>query len=276
MIRGEVMGTKQFSQALAVFGLPLLAATSTYLSLRLFLAQLKNSQHTIGGWIELLATASITLLASTFCLWWTFSLAYSLALAITAKLRGQHQLALPSWVPTLIKGAATGALGISLLASPSYASPASLPAGASISQLAPSPFFQQTPAPTSSPLFASQETHQQAGQDLATLALPPAQGMQSTTISIQEPTALSPLFGSFSRQQLQQTPTSIASPKTYTVAPGDTLWHIAETLLPPEASGQEVLTLVHTLQDLNRDSIPHLNALIYPGQTLLLPQSPER
>ncbi|WP_326502502.1 LysM peptidoglycan-binding domain-containing protein [Rothia nasimurium] len=59
---------------------------------------------------------------------------------------------------------------------------------------------------------------------------------------------------------------------TYTVAPGDSLWSIAEDQLTPDASGAEVLALVHTIWQLNQKTIPTLDTLIFPGQTITLPR----
>ncbi|WP_237208364.1 LysM peptidoglycan-binding domain-containing protein [Rothia nasimurium] len=55
---------------------------------------------------------------------------------------------------------------------------------------------------------------------------------------------------------------------TYTVVSGDTLWSIAEKHLPATASGAEIFDAVRSIQLSNQDSIPTLDALIFPGQTI--------
>jgi nucleoid-associated protein YgaU len=61
-----------------------------------------------------------------------------------------------------------------------------------------------------------------------------------------------------------------------TVVAGDSLWVIAERLLPPTAGDHEITATWHQLLRANADRIGADPDLIFPGTRLLLPASGSR
>lgn len=339
------MRTGKFTGALLVTGLPILAAVCTSLSLGLLLQELSAdaTARNLTHWLEILTLAIAATVSGAFCLWWLAGLVYSTVTLTRARAQGLHQVELPAWVPTLIKGATAGMLGISILASPSFAtSPTPTPPVTGISQHTElSPLFAQPAESTPSTgetatLSAPDSTHYEAQPQpsfsLAPVTLTLVSGQQETSTTTAEDTpegtytALSPLFGTYrdapshdsnavssgtassgaassgavgsgavgfgaagsganNAAPLEEKARETASPekqprgkspRIYTIASGDTLWGIAESLLPPEASGQQVLALVKDIHASNRAILPTLDTIIYPGQTLTIPIPAER
>lgn len=314
------MRTEKFTGVLLVAGLPALAAVCASLSLGLLLQELNAGTATrnLTDWLELLALALAATISGAFCLWWLAGLVYSTITLVKARAQGLHQIELPAWIPALIKGTATGMLGISVLASPTFATtPTPTPSATSISQHTElSPLFAQPTSSTSgtdqttapvTPPSTSNAAQPQPSFSLAPVALTLVSDQQQTSATAAEDTSegsytsLSPLFGTYRDAPAQdsgvvdsgtdnadsrdeKTRETIAqekqlrenSPRTYTITSGDTLWGIAESLLPPEASGQQVLALVKDIHASNRATLPTLDTIIYPGQTLTLPAPAER
>lgn len=228
-----------------------------------------------GTWMSLLACATAGLLCLCIALWWLAGLVfYYSALARTR--RSTLHIQLPAWAPGLLKTLAGASLGLGALApTQAYA----LPSEQAISVTA-----RVHDGETSSPLFpqASQINHDgEALSDDSALAsatsplFSQAHPQGRATVTVLPVTAksyqpISPLFGGATRVQPDFSEDVAAT--TYTVAPGDSLWSIAEDQLTPDASGAEVLALVHTIWQLNQKTIPTLDTLIFPGQTIALPR----
>jgi len=66
------------------------------------------------------------------------------------------------------------------------------------------------------------------------------------------------------------------SPATHVVVPGDSLWRIAQSLLPTGASNADITRTWQTIYAANRDTIGSNPGLIYPGQVLTLPPEVRR
>jgi nucleoid-associated protein YgaU len=62
------------------------------------------------------------------------------------------------------------------------------------------------------------------------------------------------------------------SARQVVVRPGDSLWRIAERLLPADASDAGVARLTWRLYTLNRATVGNDPDLILPGTTLLTPE----
>ena len=65
-------------------------------------------------------------------------------------------------------------------------------------------------------------------------------------------------------------PDTPAGPTTITVTPGDSLWSIAASLRP-DADNARIDATWRAIHAANSESV-HDPALIYPGQTLAIPQ----
>lgn len=227
--------------------------------------------HAPETWVSLLACAIAGLLCLCIALWWIAGLVYYYGALAHAR-RSTVNLQLPAWAPGLLKTLAGASLGLGALApTQAYALPLEQSISATVrSGETSSPLFTRASqaahnvdalsassplVSTASPLFSQSQTQEQA-----TLTVLPA-----STTSYQP---ISPLFSGSTRTLLDF---SERTAVTYTVAPGDSLWSIAENQLAPDASGAEVLALVRAIWQLNQDSIPTLDTLIFPGQTITLP-----
>lgn len=261
---------------------------------------------TPGLWVSLLVCALIGLFCFCIALWWLMSLGFYYS-ALLRSQRTFHQIQLPAWAPGLLKTLAGASIGIGALnpAAQAYALPSEQAAvltapmyGDEIS----SPLFPhesnvaspidgplidlRSPATPLSPLFESPQTQ-------TAVTILPVKGTSYRPISplFGGSTPLSQISGEGGSNQeelsLLATPESVqfsgasegkdAHPTenltdTYTVASGDSLWSIAESRLAPDASGAEVLALVQSIYHLNQDTIPTLDTLIFPGQTIHLPR----
>lgn len=227
-----------------------------------------------GTWMSLLVCAITGLLCLCIALWWLAGLVFYYSALARAR-RSPLHIQLPAWAPGLLKTLAGASLGLGALApAQAYA----LPSEQAISVTA-----RVHNGETSSPLFpqASQINHDvealSADSTLVSATSPlfsPEQTQERATVTVLPVTArsyqpISPLFGGGTRVQPDFSEDVAAT--TYTVAPGDSLWSIAEDHLAPDASGAEVLALVHTIWQLNQKTIPTLDTLIFPGQTITLP-----
>lgn len=228
-----------------------------------------------GTWMSLLVCAIAGLLCLCIALWWLAGLVFYYSALARAR-RSTLHIQLPAWAPGLLKTLAGASLGLGALApTQAYA----LPSEQAISVTA-----RVHNGETSSPLFpqASQITHdvETFSADSAPVSatsplFSPGQTQGRATVTVLPVTTksyqpISPLFGGGTRVQPDFSEDVAAT--TYTVAPGDSLWSIAEDQLTPDASGAEVLTLVHTIWQLNQKTIPTLDTLIFPGQTITLPR----
>lgn len=228
--------------------------------------------HDPGTWVSLLACAIAGLLCLGIALWWIAGLVYYYGALVHAR-RSTVHLRLPAWAPGLLKTLAGASLGLGALApTQAYA----LPLEQSISATVRS-------GEASSPLFArtSQAAHNvdalSARSPLVSTASPffsQSQAQEQTTLTVLpiSTTSYQPISPLFSGSTRTLPDFSERTAVTYTVTPGDSLWSIAENQLAPDASGAEVLALVHAIWQLNQDSIPTLDTLIFPGQTITLPQ----
>lgn len=211
-----------------------------------------------GTWMSLLVCATAGLLCLCIALWWLAGLVFYYSALARAR-RSTLHIQLPAWAPGLLKTLAGASLGLGALApTQAYALPleqaisvtARVHDGEALSD-------ESALASATSPLFS-----QAHPQGRATVTVLPV------TAKSYQP--ISPLFGGATRVQPDFSEDVAAT--TYTVAPGDSLWSIAEDQLTPDASGAEVLALVHTIWQLNQKTIPTLDTLIFPGQTITLPR----
>jgi nucleoid-associated protein YgaU len=67
------------------------------------------------------------------------------------------------------------------------------------------------------------------------------------------------------------TGSSMGSPGSVMVRPGDSLWSIASRMLGPSASGEEIHTKLMAVWTMNENQIGTDPNLIFPGQRLMLP-----
>lgn len=232
------------------------------------------ASRTPGTWISVLACAIAGLLCLCIALWWIAGLAYYYS-ALARAHRSTVHIRLPAWAPGLLKTLAGASLGLGALApTQAYALPSELAVSVTAEPLHSNE--------TSSPLFAqaSQAAHDveplSASSPLASTASPffsQGQTQEQSTITVLpvSTTSYQPISPLFSGSAHTLPDTSEHTEATYTVTPGDSLWSIAENQLAPDASGAEVLALVHAIWQLNQDSIPTLDTLIFPGQTITLP-----
>lgn len=290
--------------------IPLLALGGAGISALLIRSLREESRQSLGlatytpsTWMSILACAITGIFCLCIALWWLASLViYYGALARSHQTETHMQL--PAWVPSLLKTLAGASLGLGALAPAQAYTP---PAEGAISVSATihtgetgSLLFPQTShaseklktPPDSSPLASAVSPFFTQAKEQT--------GVTVLSVSSASYHPISPLFGGGSRVQPeplgsnQQKATAPQSPaaehnhsevaipsraipdggsaNAYTVAPGDSLWSIAEDRLPAEASGADVLELVHTIWQLNQDTIPTLDTLIFPGQIIPLPR----
>lgn len=290
---------------------PLLALGGAGTSALLIHSLHEESRQSLGlatyapsTWMSILACAITGIFCLCIALWWLASLAIYYG-ALARSRQAETHMQLPTWAPSLLKTLAGASLGLGALApAQAYA----LPAEGAISVSATihtgetgSPLFPQTShaseklkTPPDTPPLAS------AVSPFFTQAKEQT-GVTVLSVSSTSYHPISPLFGGGSRVQqepldsnqqkatapqnnptVEQNHAEIAAPSrampdrssanAYTVAPGDSLWSIAEDRLPAEASGTDVLELVHTIWQLNQDTIPTLDTLIFPGQIITLPR----
>lgn len=290
--------------------IPLLALGGAGASALLIHSLHEESRQSLGlatyapsTWMSILACAITGIFCLCIALWWLPSLAIYYG-ALARSRQAETHMQLPTWVPSLLKTLAGASLGLGALApAQAYVPPAE--GAISVSTTihtgeTDSPLFPQTSqageklkTPPDTPPLAS------AVSPFFTQAKGQA-GVTVLSVSSTSYHPISPLFGGGSRVQQeplgsnQQKATAPQSPATeqdhsevaaprrampdggsanaYMVAPGDSLWSIAEDRLPAEASGADVLELVHTIWQLNQDTIPTLDTLIFPGQIITLPR----
>lgn len=280
----------EMRRSVLVHTVPILSAAgwgfATALALPLLNAVTQTSTPiAASAWADLFMCLCAALICAVITLWWGLALMwYHLAVRKAIHQGGAAHLAIPSWAPRAVKVLATATLGFGAL-TPTAAGAGEVPIQLTVTEvqeeLPVSGFFSKTPADSTD---ASPDERTREPSHFFSQPTPVDQRL-FVPVSQVSHQPLSPLFGALSSAgqiatpsqgpQEEHSPTapsqSSESLTTYTVSSGDTLWSIAENLLPPEASGAEILTLVMTIQGLNSADIPTLDSLIFPGQIIFLP-----
>lgn len=195
----------------------------------------------------------LAICAASFFLIWTAS--GLLFLALAKVLRWAH---IPLWFPWFLKPLILGSLGTATLASAPALAQETVAAETMQSDQSPSIFFTLPEPPENISSHSSLEL------------------ASSTSIAPENCSSTKENPSIFFRDPCQATEEiqPLASfQEEYVVLQGDTLWSIAQGQLPPEATGAQVLQKAHSIYLNNQDQLDSLDAVIYPGQILTLPQA---
>ena len=280
---------------------PFLASVGLLVGVVLLLPSRGSGARVHGSfdaWFSWYSLVGVTILCGLIVLWWLAGFVFLGGSYIFARLRpSSYSPVVPSWAPKAMKTLAASTLGVSALMGSGFAHASAMPeatlvAGVenqlSVSQLLPrAPAAGQIsqllpegggvdPEPRQQVTVTSLRT---VGEQSLPSPLFPGFYVQGPQALIVEAAAnsysgISPFFGAGQRISGGSDgggagPAASAGQRiTYTVVSGDTLWSIAEKHLPATASGAEIFDVVRSIQLSNQDSIPTLDALIFPGQTI--------